>query len=351
MKWQIDSEGLTSFLLDLLRIPSPTGFTEEAIAFVAQALAAVDGAPWDMRRTAKGGLLLSWAGEEDLSPRGLTAHVDTLGAMVKEIKENGRLRLTLLGSYGWQSIEGETCLIHAAGGKTVSGTILPTKASVHIFGAEAREMQREEATMEVRLDLRTYSAAETEAAGIAVGDFVSLSPRAALTATRFVRSRHLDDKAGVAAIVAALRALHVAGLRPARRIWVLFSNYEEVGHGASAGFPADLAELLAVDMGAVGPGQVSDEFSVSICAKDSGGPYHWGLRQKLLQLAQANDIPYRVDVYPHYGSDGEAAWRAGYDVAVGLIGPGVDASHHYERTHVEALVATANLIAAYVLAP
>jgi putative aminopeptidase FrvX len=165
----------------------------------------------------------------------------------------------------------------------------------------------------------------------------------------FIRSRHLDDKACVACIVAAVKALQVAGLQPAQRTHLLISNYEEVGHGASTGFPPDLAELVAVDMAAVGEGQTSDEYHATLCVKDSGGPYHHDLSQKLRRLAEENGIPYKVDIYPYYGSDGEAYWRAGGDVAVALIGPGVDASHNYERTHTEALVATTQWILAYLL--
>jgi putative aminopeptidase FrvX len=165
----------------------------------------------------------------------------------------------------------------------------------------------------------------------------------------FVRSRHLDDKACVACILAAFKALQDAGLQPVQTVSALISNYEEVGHGASAGFPADLAELLTVDMAAIGDGQTSDEFHATLCVKDSGGPYHHGMSQRMRDLAEAAGIPYKVDIYPYYGSDGEAYWRAGGDVPVALIGPGVDASHSYERTHVDALVATTQWILAYVL--
>jgi putative aminopeptidase FrvX len=189
---------------------------------------------------------------------------------------------------------------------------------------------------------------DTRALGIQVGDFVAFDPRVEIT-NGFVRSRHLDDKACVACILAAVKALQDAGLRPIQTTLLHFSNYEEVGHGAAAGFPDDLAELVTVDMAAVGEGQASDEFHSTLCVKDSGGPYHYGLNQRLRQLAEDNRIPYKVDIYPYYGSDGEAYWRAGGDVAVALIGPGVDASHNYERTHLEALVATTQWILAYLL--
>lgn len=182
-----------------------------------------------------------------------------------------------------------------------------------------------------------------------MGDFVAFDPRVEVGPAGFIRSRHLDDKAAVACIVGAMKAIADAGLEPAQRATILVSNYEEVGHGAAAGFPPDLAELLAVDMAAVGEGQASDEFSACICVKDAGGPYHVEMNRKLKRLAVAAGIPHRVDVYPFYQSDGEAYWRAGGDAKVGLVGPGVDASHNYERTHQDSLLNTARLIAAYLL--
>jgi putative aminopeptidase FrvX len=184
--------------------------------------------------------------------------------------------------------------------------------------------------------------------GIEVGDYVAFDPRVEL-ANGFIRSRHLDDKAGVAALLAAIKGLQDAKLKPAHTTTLLFSNYEEVGHGAAAGLPADLEELVTVDMAAVGSGQTSDEFHATICIKDSGGPYHHGLNKKLRALAEQQKIAHKVDIYPYYGSDGEAYWRAGGDVAVALIGPGVDASHNYERTHTDSLVATTQWIMAYLL--
>ncbi len=202
--------------------------------------------------------------------------------------------------------------------------------------------------MEVRLDARTASAQETRGLGIEVGDFVAFDPRLEIT-NDFVRSRFLDDKACVACMVAAVKSLNDAGLKPTRTTYLHVSNYEEVGHGAASGFPPEVSELLAVDMAAVGDGQTSDEFHATLCVKDSGGPYHHGLSNRLRRIAEEHKIAHKVDIYPYYGSDGEAFWRAGGDVAVALIGPGVDASHNYERTHYEALEATTQWLAAYLL--
>jgi putative aminopeptidase FrvX len=343
---EVPTAYLLEFLTQLLNTPSPTGFSEPAIALCEQTLAAFP--QLALRRTRKGALTAVWRGGREDGQRAVTAHVDTLGAMVKEIKSNGRLKLSRLGGYAWNTIEGEGCTVFTRSGRQVRGSILLTKASTHIFGQEVDEMKRDEDSLEVRLDARTTLEGETRDLGIEVGDCVAFDPRLEINAG-FVRSRHLDDKAGVAAVVAAVQAMSAAGLQPARTTTLLISNYEEVGHGAAYGLSDEVEELLVVDMAAVGEGQNSDEFSASLCVKDSGGPYHHGLSTRLRALAERHNIPHKVDVYPYYTSDGEAFWRAGGDVAVALIGPGVDASHSYERTHTEALVATTKWIMAYLL--
>ncbi|MEN8242028.1 MAG: M42 family metallopeptidase, partial [Chloroflexota bacterium] len=302
----------------------------------------------ELRATRKGALVADWPGEEHSTPRGLTAHVDTLGAMVKEIKPNGRLKLTQVGGFAWNSVEGEGCTVYTNDEKEIRGALLLVMSSIHVHGKKVNETKRDANVMEVRLDAKTSSADETRALGIEVGDFVVFDPRVEIN-DGFIRSRHLDDKACVAAIATAVKALHDAGLKPRQHTTLHFSNYEEVGHGAAVGFPAEMAELVAVDMAALGEGQTSDEFHATLCVKDSAGPYHYGLNQRMRQLAEEYKIPHKIDIYPHYGSDGEAYWRAGGDVAVSLIGPGVDASHSYERTHLDALVATTNWIIAYLL--
>jgi putative aminopeptidase FrvX len=337
---------MLDLLVKLLNIPSPTGYTEEAIAFVEQELSAFKFST--IKRTRKGALVAEWKGERDDAPRALTAHVDTLGAMVKEIQANGRLTLTKIGGFAWNTAEGEGCWVMASKGAKVRGSILFQHASSHVYGAEVNEAKRSDDNMEVRLDARTESQSETEALGICVGDFVAFDPRVEVT-NGFIRSRHLDDKACVANILAAIKALSDAGLEPKQTTIIHISNYEEVGHGASAGIPDSVHELVTVDMAAVGEGQESDEFHATLCVKDSGGPYHQGLGRKMRAIAEQHGIDYKTDVYPYYGSDGEAFWRAGGDVAVALIGPGVDASHNYERTHTDALIDTTKWIMGYLL--
>jgi putative aminopeptidase FrvX len=276
--------------------------------------------------------------------------VDTLGAIVKEIKPNGRLIFDRIGGYPLYAVNGEYCTVRTASGRTVTGTAILAKASVHVHREPVADKEWKPGEMEIRLDARTDSAEETRKLGVEVGDMIAWDPRTTVTDSGYVKSRHLDDKAGVAIMLAALKALRDAGFAPVQRTTFHFSNYEEVGHGAAAGVPADAAELIAVDMGALGEGQQGNEHAVSICAKDSGGPYDLEIRRRLVALAEEYGIPYKVDIYPHYGSDAEASLRAGGDHRIGLLGPGVDASHSFERTHRDALDASTRLLLAYLLA-
>ncbi len=341
----IDESHFIQFLVDLLNIPSPTGFAEPAIAFVEKELAQYK--HLELSRTRKGALVAKWRVASNLPPVALTAHTDTLGAVVKEIKSNGRLKLSRIGGLQWNSVETEGLWVITAKGEKIRGSLLIDTPSGHIY-PNGGQTPRDDEHMEVRLDARTTSEAETRALGINVGDCVAFDPRVELT-NGFIRSRFLDDKMCVANLVAAIKALSDAGMQPSRTTYFHISNYEEVGHGAAAGIPSDAAELISVDMAVVGKGQQSDEFHATLCIKDSGGVYHEGLNKKLRALAEKHNIPYKTDVYPFYGSDGEAFWRAGGNVAVALIGPGIDASHNYERAHMDGLNAATNWILAYLL--
>lgn len=333
----------TDLLLRLLNTPSPTGLTGEAVRFVERELEAlgVQG-----ERTGKGALRWRVPGAAGGRHISFSAHLDTLGAMVKTIKPSGRLSLHLLGGYDWASIEGEYVRVHTAAGREISGTVVNVKQSTHVWGPELRELRRDARSMEVRLDERTESAAETRALGVEVGDFVSLAPRAELLPGGYLKSRHLDNKAAVAVCLAVTRALLEA---PARHHAHFFlSTYEEVGHGAAVGIAPETQELIAVDMAAVGEGQTSSEHTVTLCVADSSGPYDHALGNRLRAAARATGLDLRTDIYPYYGSDASAAWRAGGDYPAALIGPGVDASHAYERTHTDALKATGDLMLAYL---
>jgi len=274
--------------------------------------------------------------------------VDTLGAMVSEIKSSGRLKMTALNGLVWPTVESESVWVRTANGDQVRGSVVLENGAAHV-NREASTRERTANTLEIRLDERTSSKEETRQLGIDVGDFVYFDPRVEHSASGFLRSRFLDDKASVACVVAALKSLHDAGVTPAQRTVAQFSNYEEVGHGGLDGLPSDLAELVVVDMAALGEGLQGDEFHCTICVKDSSGPYSRRLTQRLRGLADKVGIDLKADVYPFYSSDGTVYWRGGGQAEVALIGPGVDTSHGYERTHTDALHDTALLIAEYLV--
>lgn len=343
MTIQTNDSYILRILKKLLDTPSPSGFTAQAIQLVAEEAAALGLTP---ALNEKGGLLLSVEGLEPSRTIGLSAHVDTLGAMVRSIKPGGTLRLTPVGGYMMQSIENEYCTVHTRSGKTYTGTILSTHPSVHVF-SDARDFKRSEEHMEVRLDERVDSKDDVLALGISVGDFISFDARAVITPSGYIKSRHLDDKASVAAILGLLESMKREGWKPLHNLSILISNYEEVGHGASS-IPGEINEMIAVDMGAMGDDLSCKETDVSICAKDSSGPYDYEMTGRLIGLAGQLGIPFAVDVYPHYGSDASAALRGGNNIRAALIGPGVHASHAMERTHQEAVINTAKLLAAYV---
>ncbi|WP_077368454.1 M42 family metallopeptidase [Anaerosalibacter sp. Marseille-P3206] len=342
----IKMDYVTKTLSELLNIPSPSGNTEEAINFVENEFKSLGIKTY---RTNKGALIGTIEGENKDKEVTLSGHVDTLGGMVKEIKSNGRLKITQIGGYIWNSIEGEYCTIEASNGKSYTGTILTTKASTHVHGGEAKDLERNENSLEIRIDEKVLNDKDVEKLGICVGDYVFFDPRCEITPSGFVKSRHLDDKAGVASILAIGKYLVENNLTPKYTTNFFISNYEEVGHGASAAIPEKTFEFIAIDMAAPGTGQTSDEYSVTICAKDSTGPYDLELKKRLINLAKENDLNYKIDIYPYYGSDGSATLRAGHDFKVGLIGPGVDASHSHERTHIEALENTIILGILYLI--
>lgn len=336
-----DLDHATTFLIELLGTPSPTGYTEAAVALIERELETLG---VKSERTPKGGLLWTVAGTGE-GEVAFSAHTDTLGAMVKEVRPNGRLGLTRLGGYDWTSIEGAEVQIHTQTG-TFTGTVVNTRQSSHVWGQKLTDLKRDETTLEVRLDALTERAAQTRALGIEVGDFVSFDSGARLTPEGFVKGRHLDNKAAVAIFTGVTGALLHTPPRCTTHFYI--SVYEEVGHGAASGIPATSTELIAVDMAAIGEGQTSSERHVTLCVKDSSGPYDHRLGNRLRAAAKQGNIDLKIDIYPHYGSDASAAWRAGLPCPAALIGPGVDASHAYERTHQDALQATADLMLSYL---
>ena len=338
----VDIDYVVGVLMRLLAVPSPTGSTAKAIALVESEFEKL-GVHTEV--TAKGALLATFPGLNTQKHRAIVAHIDTLGAMVKEIKQNGRLKITTLGGYNMHSVEGEYCVVESLGGKTYTGTLLSDRSSVHVY-KDAETHERKPENMEIRLDEKVSSVEHVRDLGIEIGDFVHFDTRAELTQSGFIKSRHLDDKAGVAVLLGV--AKHLVNHQPAATTHLFVSNFEEVGHGASCGIPTATEEIIALDMGAIGEGQNSDEFSVSICAKDSSGPYDLELRKVLVSVAQHEQIAYKLDIYPFYGSDASAALRAGYNARASVVGPGIDASHSYERTHKDALLNTCRLLNAYL---
>ncbi|WP_342512851.1 M42 family metallopeptidase [Sporosarcina sp. FSL K6-1522] len=339
-----DGKRTIDLLKRLVETPSPSGFTAKVMALIAEELDEI-GVPY--MKTNKGAVIATIAGADTKRHRLLTAHTDTLGAMVKEIKSDGRLKLSMVGGFKWNAVEGEYCRIHTASGKEVRGTILMHQTSVHVY-QNAGTAERNVDNMEVRIDEKVTDANGTRALGIEVGDFVSFDPRFEVTDSGFIKSRHLDDKASTALLLELIRSLKEQGAELPHTTHFYISNNEEIGYGGNSNIPAETVEYIAVDMGAIGDGQASDEYTVSICAKDSSGPYHYALTQHLKGLCQQQKIPFKVDIYPYYGSDASAAIRAGFDVRHALFGPGIESSHALERTHMDSLTASAQLLHAYV---
>ncbi|WP_125153418.1 M42 family metallopeptidase [Clostridium rectalis] len=335
---------IKKYLKNILSIASPSGFTEEIIDYLKKEL---DNLKVSYQVTNKGALLVTLPGENHTNKRVFSAHVDTLGAMVKTIKSSGCLSITPLGGFMMNSIEGENCLIKTLNGKTYSGTIQTIKPSVHISGDDARNLKRIDENMEIILDEKVFSKEDTKSLGIEVGDFVCFDARTVFTNSGFVKSRHLDDKASVAILLYTIKYIKENSIKLPYTTCFYISNYEEVGHGASSSIPSNTKEFISVDMGAPGLDQNSSEYAVCICAKDSSGPYDLSLRKKLVDLCVKNNIDYKIDIYPHYGSDASAALRAGWDLKTGLIGTGVFSSHGYERTHMDGITATLDLIIKY----
>lgn len=341
----IDKNYVMSLLLECLQTASPTGYTH---ALMNRLSVEAEHLGYKMERNAKGCGYIRVKGSNSSSNRviALSAHVDTLGAMVRSVNANGTLRLTSLGGFMANAMENEYCTIHTSSGKTYTGTIMTNQPSVHVF-AGARDLKREESVMIVRIDEMVNSKADVEQLGIRTGDYVSFDARPQHLPSGYIKSRHLDDKASVSALFGLLHSMREHNWQPVHDIVIIITNYEEIGHGASF-IPQDITEMVAVDMGCIGDDLNCKETDVSICPKDSSGPYDYFMTNRLIALAEREDIPFAVDVYPHYGSDASAALRGGNDIRAALIGPGVHASHAMERTHEQAVINTAILLAAYI---
>ena len=326
-------------LYTLTSIPSPSSFTTKVTDYLLSELSSLGYSP---ERSNKGNVFVPLGGSG--SPLILAAHVDTLGAMVRSIKGNGRLRPTTIGGHQWSTADGENCTIHTRDGRVYTGVVLNKEPSSHVADQKTELIEE---NMEILLDENVTSDQDTLALGIQTGDIIAMDPRTVVTESGYIKSRFLDDKLSAAILLGLARAVREDAWKLSRKVSLLFTVYEEVGHGGSV-VPDDTEEMISVDMGCVGSDLGCTERMVSICAKDSGGPYNYDLITALSNLAKEKKLDYAIDIYPHYGSDVETTLRAGYDIRHGLIGPGVYASHNYERSHMDGVRNTFELLKAYV---
>ena len=328
----------------LLAIDSPSGYTDKAALWVKEAFESLGFAA---NITVKGGVIVDLGGENENDGLLLEAHADTLGAMVCQIKGSGRLKLTALGGMRPENAETENVRVYTRSGAVIEGTCQLCNPSIHVNGSYG-DTKRSWDTVEIVLDEEVTSAADVKKLGIEVGDIVCFDPRTRRTASGYLKSRFLDDKLSVGILLGFAKYLADNKITPARRTWAHVTVYEEVGHGGSASVPAGITEAISVDMGCVGDGLQCTEKQVSICAKDSGGPYSYQVVGKLIEAAKKTEADYAVDVYPFYGSDVEATLRSGVDIRHGLIGAGVFASHGYERSHIQGVYNTLKVLCGYL---
>ena len=330
--------------MELLAIDSPTGYTAEAESYVLREFSALG---FKTKRTTKGGILIDLGGADETDALLLEAHTDTLGGMVAEIKGNGRLRIVNVGGMNANNAEAENCRVVTKFDGIYEGTLQLCNASIHV-NSDYNSTSRKFDVMEVVLDELVESAEDARELGIEVGDFVCFDPRSKVTASGYIKSRFLDDKLSVGILLGFAKYLADNQLTPSRKVYVHVTVYEEVGHGGCASVPSGVTEAISVDMGCVGNGLQCTERQVSICAKDSGGPYSYEVVKKLIAAAKKEQADYAVDIYPHYGSDVEATLSAGYDIRHGLIGAGVYASHGYERSHKDGVLNTLKVLRGYL---
>ncbi len=344
MKFQTDGQFTVDCFRDLVNAPSPVGFFEK-VNPVVERYAEMFGltVTYDNKHTA----YITLEGEDDSKTVMLGAHLDTIGMMVRRIDSDGMIRVRQLGGMNFYSAEGCTVTVHTREGKTYTGLLACQSHSTHVFD-DARSLTRDENTMIVSLDEPVSSEEDVRALGIRHGDVISIDPGTQFTKTGFLKSRFIDDKAGVACCFAMVKYLKENGLKPKYRTVLAFPHYEEIGHGG-AYVPEGVSEFVAVDIGLIGPDYDGDEFSVSICAKDAATPYDYELVNRLIRQAKEAQCDYAADIFYRYGTDANASLKAGNNLKAGAIGMAVYCSHGMERTHVKGLNNTVNLMLAYVL--
>lgn len=344
MELNLKKETILETAKELLEINSPSGFCFDIIEKIGDMS---QGFGYEFETTRKGCGVITVPGKSNDKVIGLSAHVDTLGAMVRSITDKGTLKFTLVGSPTVPTLDGEYCTIRTREGKLYTGTILSSSPSAHVY-EDSKTRPRDPSNMEIRIDEMVRSKEDVISLGICSGDYIFIDPKTTITPSGFLKSRFIDDKGSVACLMSLLKLLSEESITPAYSTKVFISVYEEVGHGSSY-IPSDITEMLAVDMGCIGEDLNCSEYDVSICAKDSGGPYDYHMTSRLIELAKANEIKYAVDIYPMYGSDVGAALNGGNNIRGALIGPGVHASHGMERTHYSALENTIKLLYLYLV--
>lgn len=330
------------FAEKILKIDSPSGFTSNAISFLQKEAKRLG---FKTSVTQKGNLIIEVEGKSK-EARGVCAHTDTLGLMVRSIKADGKLAVTKVGGPIMNTLDSEYCRIYTRDGKIYTGTILSTSPSIHVH-KDATTLARNEDTMEIRIDEVVKTKEDVEKLGIMNGDFIAIETKTEITPSGFIKSRFLDDKLSVAILFSVLEHISKNKIKLAKKTYFMITVYEEVGHGG-AWIPEDIKELLGVDMGCIGTDLACTEYDVSICAKDSSGPYDYQMTSKLIDIAKKEKLNYAVDIYPMYGSDVSTALSSSNNIKGGLIGPGVHASHGMERSHIQAVEASVKLLFEYL---
>lgn len=343
MNLNINKEYVLSTAKELLEFHSPSGFCFDIMNLIGEK---AKGLGYDFKTNNKGCGIITINGNSTDKIIGLSAHVDTLGAMVRSITSDGKIKFTLIGGPIVPTLDGEYCIIRTREGKVYGGTFLSSSPAAHVY-EDSSSKRRDADNMEIRIDEEVKSKKDVENLGICSGDFIFIDPKTIITENGFVKSRFIDDKGSISCLFALLELLSRKKIVPTYTTKIFISTYEEVGHGSS-NIPSDITEMIAVDMGCIGKDLNCTEYDVSICAKDSGGPYDYNMVTKLIELSKNNNIDYVVDIYPMYGSDVGAALRGGNNIRGALIGPGVHASHGMERTHYKALENTIKLLYLYL---
>ncbi len=339
------NEKSTKELLEMIfKEDSPSGFTHNLINKIDKYLKSLG---YNGEILNKGAYSLLVKGKNSSKTIGISAHIDTLGLMVRSIKNDGTLNLTKIGGPLVPTLDGEYAKLYTRNNKIYEGTILCQNCSVHVY-ENASTTLRDIDNMIFRIDERVLSEKDVKDLGIQNGDFVCYDPKFKLTESGFLKSRFIDDKASAFIILYLLKEIKEKNLSFEFDTYILFSNFEEVGHGASF-IKQNVSEFLAIDMGCVGKDLSGNEYAVSICAKDSSGPYDYELTTRLVNLAQKMNLNYTIDIFPMYGSDVGALIRSGHDIKGALVGTGVHASHGMERTHIDGINNTYKLVKAYLL--